>query len=296
MFVGARGSTSTRQAASALRDAVSTQRATFERVRPVLPRVDVLGRVGLRDRFGHRFDLRERLERVDRRRVAGAVAGLLVLGGSGAGFVLFAPMTRVSQVVVEVPALRSASEASPLDAGAQRDITAAAAVPLGEPLVQVDTEEVARRVAALGRYRAVEVNRAWPDTLRIEVLPRIPVVAVAGSRGVLQLVDEGGVAYEGAAQAPPQVPVARLADVRDAVQRQAAVAAVAALDVQRRAQVRDLEVGSSGEVRMSLGEVEVQWGDASDSRLKAAVVAALVDRAGIRTLDVRAPQHPVSTS
>jgi cell division protein FtsQ len=266
---------------------VSTQRATFERVRPVLPRVDVLGRVGLRDRFGHRFDLRERLERVDRRRVAGAVAGLLVLGGSGAGFVLFAPMTRVSQVVVEVPALRSASEASPLDAGAQRDITAAAAVPLGEPLVQVDTEEVARRVAALGRYRAVEVNRAWPDTLRIEVLPRIPVVAVAGSRGVLQLVDEGGVAYEGAA---------RLADVRDAVQRQAAVAAVAALDVQRRAQVRDLEVGSSGEVRMSLGEVEVQWGDASDSRLKAAVVAALVDRAGIRTLDVRAPQHPVSTS
>lgn len=47
---------------------------------------------------------------------------------------------------------------------------------------------------------------------------------------------------------------------------------------------------------MSLGEVEVQWGDASDSRLKAAVVAALVDRAGIRTLDVRAPQHPVSTS
>ena len=72
-------------------------------------------------------------------------------------------------------------------------------------------------------------------------------------------------------------------------------AAVAALDVQRRAQVTGLEVSSSGQVQMSLGEVEVKWGGADDAALKAAVVAALVDRAGIRTLDVRAPQRPVTT-
>ncbi len=303
VFVGARNSTSTRQTALTLREAVSTHAARFDRwwpdrLRTTLSR-DVLSSDALR-----RLDVRGRLERLDRRRAAGAAAGVLVLGGAGVGVLLYAPMVRVSHVVVEGPAVAGGAPAQTsqgvastggLGSAEQQAITAAAGISMGEPLVKVDTEAVAERVAGLGRYRKVEASRAWPDGVRIDVLPRIPVVAVASSQGPVQLVDEGGVAYDGAAQAPPQVPVARLQGVRDAAQRQAAVAAVAALDVQRRAQVTGLEVSSSGQVQMSLGEVEVKWGGADDAALKAAVVAALVDRAGIRTLDVRAPQRPVTT-
>lgn len=290
MFVGARGSTSTRQAALTLREAVSAQTARLRSIRPELV-----------------IDARDRLARLDLRRVAGAAAGLLAFGGAGVGFVLYAPMTRVAQVVVSTPAGASDSLSDSVsdsggdaaDRAQTRAIIAAAGVTLGEPLVKVDLRQVEERVAALGRYRRVEASRAWLDEVRIDVLPRIPVVALTSSGGsgggAVRLVDETGVAYDGPAQAPPELPVATLADVRDAAQRQAAVAAVAALDVQRRAQVRGLEVNSAGQVRMSLGEVEVQWGGADDGALKAAVVAALVDRAGIRTLDVRAPQRPVTT-
>ena len=92
-----------------------------------------------------------------------------------------------------------------------------------------------------------------------------------------------------------RMPVAQLADIRDIAQRQAAVAAVAALNVQRHAQLAGLEVSSDAQVTMSLNDVRVNWGGIDEGPLKAAVVAALVERSGIRTLDVRAPQRPVAT-
>lgn len=259
MFVGARGSASARRAATALRHAASTVHW-------------------------------------DRKTVAGVAAGVLALGGAGAG-VLLTPVTQVSGVVVEA-APDSAGQPEPpaLGAAEQRAITGAAGPTIGKPLVKVDIAGVEQRVSALGRYRRVEVSRQWPDALRIRVLHRVPVLAVPAEGKRVELVDEYGIAYEKVAKVPAGLPVAQLMDVRDIAQRQAAVAAVAALTVQRRAQLNGLEVSSDAQVTMSLGGVEVQWGGVDENQLKAAVVAALVERSGIRTLDVRAPHRPVTTS
>ncbi len=236
---------------------------------------------------------------VNRKTTAGVVVGVLAFGAAGAG-VLFTPITQVSKVVVEeIPDAGHQSRAGHLEASQEQMITAAAGVQMGKPLVQVDVESVEQRVAALGRYRRVEVSRQRPSSVRIDVLPRVAVLAVApkgkADPARVELVDEAGMAYEKVAEAPSGLPVAQLADIRDIAQRQAAVAAVAALNVQRHAQLAGLEVSSDAQVTMSLNDVRVNWGGIDEGPLKAAVVAALVERSGIRTLDVRAPQRPVAT-
>lgn len=66
--------------------------------------------------------------------------------------------------------------------GAPRDVRAAvaesASAYLGESLVALDREELQRRLAALPTVREVRVDRAFPHTLRIAVVPERPLAVV----------------------------------------------------------------------------------------------------------------------
>jgi len=57
-----------------------------------------------------------------------------------------------------------------LGAVTQDEVTAAAAVAPGTPLLQVDTDAVAERVAAIRRVASVRVQRQYPSTLRVTVI------------------------------------------------------------------------------------------------------------------------------
>ena len=46
----------------------------------------------------------------------------------------------------------------------------------GTPLLQVDTDAVAERVAAIRRVASARVQRQYPSTLRVTVIERVPVV------------------------------------------------------------------------------------------------------------------------
>ncbi|CQD20954.1 cell division protein FtsQ [Mycolicibacterium conceptionense] len=55
-------------------------------------------------------------------------------------------------------------------------VLAAAAVAPGTPLLQVNTDAVAERVATIRRVATARVQREYPSTLRITVVERVPVV------------------------------------------------------------------------------------------------------------------------
>src|SRR6202035_3097683 len=103
----------------------------------------------------------------------GVVRGLKVLTWGiviavlsvGLGLLLyFTPIMSVRNLVVD------GLQALPRD-----EVVAAVAVPPGTPLLQVDTDKVANRVATIRRVASVRVQREYPSSLRVTVVERVPV-------------------------------------------------------------------------------------------------------------------------
>jgi cell division protein FtsQ len=86
-------------------------------------------------------------------------------------------------------------------------VIAAADVPLGTSLVNVDTGLVARRVEGIRQVASVTVSKDWPDHLSITVQERVPVVAVRMAAGGYDLVDPGGVLVVWSRTKPARVPL-----------------------------------------------------------------------------------------
>ncbi|MFJ3910336.1 cell division protein FtsQ/DivIB [Streptomyces vinaceus] len=89
-------------------------------------------------------------------------------------------------------------------------VLAAAAVPVGAPLVGVDTDEIAARVRSrLPRVDSVDVVRAWPHGIGLKVTERKPVLLIKKDAKFVE-VDASGVRFDTAAKAPAGVPVLEL--------------------------------------------------------------------------------------
>lgn len=86
-------------------------------------------------------------------------------------------------------------EVTGLDRLSRAEVVHSAGVRVGEPLVLLDTSEVARGITAnLAAAHSVEVSRRWPDTVQIDVRERVAVAGVRTGAGV-QLLDRDGVAF-----------------------------------------------------------------------------------------------------
>jgi cell division protein FtsQ len=86
-------------------------------------------------------------------------------------------------------------------------VLAAADVPLGTPLMRVDTARVAKRVEKIRQVASVTVTKDWPDHLMIAVTERVPVVAVRMAAGGYDLVDPDGVIVSWATTRPAVLPL-----------------------------------------------------------------------------------------
>lgn len=164
-------------------------------------------------------------------------------------------------------------------------ITAAAAVAPGTPLARVDTGAVAARIRGLGPVASVTVSRDWPHALRVKVVERVPVVAVARGSSVV-LLDFAGVEVATVATAPHGV--FPLTSASDAATR-------AALTVLHRlprgivGRLGSLTAQSPEQVTLVLRDGrKILWGGAVDNASKAAAVLALMRMPGT-IFDVSAP-------
>jgi cell division protein FtsQ len=230
------------------------------------------------------FRARRRAQRRRAARSGIAAATATTIVGGAAWVALYSPVLRATGVTVEgMSRLQSAQ------------VFAVARVPLGGSLLRVPTAQVQARVAAVPFVANVQVHRAWPHRITIEVRERVPVAAVATATGQV-LVDRTGMPFGTDATVPGLLDL-RVPDVvvghRDQVAR-AALDVWAALPAGVRAQVRWVAGQSTYDVSFGLASGStVRWGSADDTAEKLAVLAALM-RHHASVYDVSTPDVPVT--
>jgi cell division protein FtsQ len=169
-----------------------------------------------------------------------------------------------------------------------------AAVPLGTPLVKIDTGVISRRVIGIAALAEVTVSRSYPGTVLISASLRVPVLAVKDPQGQVQVVDSQGVAYATVTAVPKGVPLVNTVENPPSMESmRAALAVLGALSAGQRAQVTNVTVLGPNTVTLQLGTVAVVWGGASESELKVKVMTALLGQKDVGTIDVSAPRTPV---
>ncbi|MEU6241333.1 FtsQ-type POTRA domain-containing protein [Streptomyces sp. NPDC047024] len=227
-----------------------------------------------------------------------ALALLIVLLGAGSVWVLYgSEWLRVRQVAVSGTRVLTPAE-----------VRTAAAVPVGAPLVSVDTGAIEARLRReLPRIDAVEVERSWPHGIALKVIERTPSLLVRKGPDFTE-VDAQGVRFATVPQAPRGVPLLELTVSRedsgaaslrrfgtDRLVREA-VRVAAALPVSVKKDTRAVQVRSYDAISLRLkGGRTVAWGSADGGPAKARALTALMKAApDARHFDVSVPTAPAS--
>ncbi|GKQ38068.1 cell division protein FtsQ/DivIB [Streptomyces sp. A012304] len=184
----------------------------------------------------------------------------------------------------------------------------AADVPVGSPLVSVDTGAIAARLRArLPRVDSVDVVRSWPGEIGLKVTERKPVLLVQKGRNFVE-VDDKGVRFGTVSQAPQGVPLLEFALApsssasaslrrfgEDRLVREA-VKVVGDLPSAVARHTRSLKIRSYDDISLEWDDGRtVAWGSAEKGVAKARTLAALLKASpGARHFDVSVPTAPAS--
>lgn len=176
----------------------------------------------------------------------------------------------------------------------KRQILAAAQVPAGAHLAELDLTAIRSRVGALAPVRHVDVSRHWPDGVLIKVTERTPV-AVVQVGGTFHAMDADGVLFRSYPHPPVGTPrVVSTTDTGSAALAEAA-RVIASLPAALAARVDHVQVRGLDEISLAMRSgATVIWGSDAQSALKAEVLARLLPHpAG--TYDVSVPGQPVTS-
>ena len=206
---------------------------------------------------------------------------VLTVIGVGLGLVLyFTPLMSARSLVVTGTGVVTREE-----------VVDAAKVTLGTPLLQIDTDEVADRVAGIRRVASARVQREYPSTLRITIVERVPIVVKDYPDGP-HLFDKDGVDF---ATAPPPPGLAYI-DVDhpgpgDPPTR-AALQVMTSLSPDVVGQVSRIAAPSVASITLTLTDGRtVVWGTTDRTDEKAEKLGALLTQPG-HTYDVSSPDLP----
>jgi cell division protein FtsQ len=196
-------------------------------------------------------------------------------------------------LVLYLTPLMSARELVVIGTGAvpTEEVVAAAAIRLGTPLLQIDTDEVADRVAGIRRVASARVQRDYPSAVRITIAERIPLAFKDFPDGP-HLFDRDGVDF---ATAPPPPGLAYF-DVENPgptdPPTQAAMQVMSALRPEVVAQVSRVAAPSVASVTLTLVDGRtVVWGTTDRTDEKSEKLTALLTQPG-RVYDVSSPDLP----
>lgn len=189
------------------------------------------------------------------------------------------------------------------------EVRDAAAVPVGAPMISVDTDGIEARLRRkLPRIDTVDVVRAWPQGIGLKVTERTPVLLARKGRDFVE-VDHEGVRFATVSQAPNGVPMLELSVSRtgsgvasfrrfgtDRLTREA-VRVAGELPAAVAKDTRTVQVRSYDDISLELADGRtVAWGSGENGRAKARTLAALMKAApGARHFDVSVPTAPASS-
>ncbi|MET9405965.1 FtsQ-type POTRA domain-containing protein [Streptomyces sp. NPDC002935] len=219
----------------------------------------------------------------------------VVLAGAATVWVLYgSPWLRVEDVSTSGTRVLTAEQ-----------VRKAAEVPVGSPLISVDTDMIEARLRReLPRIDSVDVVRSWPHEIGLKVTERTPVLIVEKGANFIE-VDAKGVRFATVSEAPKGVPVLELTVSRPAVLRRfpadrlvrEAVRIAGDIPDAVARDTRTVKVRSYDAVTLELrGGRTVEWGSGEKGRAKARTLLALMKAApGARHFDVSAPTAPASS-
>ncbi len=220
-----------------------------------------------------------------RHRWVGLVLAILLVGslGTGVWLVGFSSVLGTARVRVTGTDVLSADQ-----------VRSTAQVPIGLPLARQDLDAVGRRVATLAPVESVRVDRQWPDTVAVDVVERTGVIALR-QLAEYAVVDRFGVVFRTAPAIPDHAVLAEVAAANTPALVEVGEVA-GALPPSLRDRVRAIRAASpNGVVLVLRNGLQVTWGNADDTALKAQVTLALLEREGkIRHIDVSSPHNPAT--
>jgi cell division protein FtsQ len=206
---------------------------------------------------------------------------LLSVAGVGLGLVLyFTPVMSVRNIVVDG-----------IQAVSREELVAAVAVRPGTPLLQVDTDKVADRVATIRRVASVRVQREYPSSLRVTVVERVPI-AVKDYPDGSHLFDRDGVDFATAPPPPglPYIDVDNPGPIDPPTK--AALQVLTALRPEVAGQVGRVAAPTVASITLTLTDGRiVVWGTTDRTDEKAEKLAALLTQPG-HTYDLSSPDLP----
>ncbi|MFF0449522.1 cell division protein FtsQ/DivIB [Streptomyces sp. NPDC004609] len=178
----------------------------------------------------------------------------------------------------------------------------AAAVPMGSPLVSVDTDGIEARLRErLPRIDSVDVSRSWPHGITLEVTERQPVLLLEKGAKFVE-VDAEGVRFATVDKAPGGVPLLELNTAGSASLRRFGADRLITEAVRVRgelpggvaADTRTIAVRSYDYITLELTRGRtVVWGSPEGGEAKARALTALMKAAPkAGNFDVSAPTAP----
>jgi POTRA domain, FtsQ-type/Cell division protein FtsQ len=250
------------------------------------------------------FPQRRRLGAPDLARVAALVptrrALLVASAALGAAGVLY-----LAARETPIFAVRSI-EISGVHGAAAAHVRAALAPLEGKSLLALHGSDVEDRLAAVPDVRSATYDRAFPNTLRVVVVPERPVAVIRQGAGAWLVSARGRVLRSlprGTERALPRIWLPRTADVQvgatvapDEGGQEAAALAIARR-VGFRGPVRDVSTTGGSLVFSLRSGLQLRLGDEHDLALKLAVAARILPLVrGSAYLDVSLPARPVAGS
>ncbi|MBD0708506.1 MULTISPECIES: cell division protein FtsQ/DivIB [unclassified Streptomyces] len=237
---------------------------------------------------------RGRVLRVPRTRTLLIALGVLVLVAGGIWALYGSSWFRVEGVKTSGTSVLTPAE-----------VEKAAAVPVGAPLVSVDTDAIGARLrSALPRIESVDVVRSWPHGIGLKVTERQPVLLLEKGGKFIE-VDATGMRFATVATAPKGVPRLVLDTSASPSLRRfdadrlmsEAVRVRGELPPEIARDTRVVRVTSYDSVTLELTKGRtVYWGSGEHGPVKARVLVALMKatpKAG--HFDVSAPTAPASS-
>jgi cell division protein FtsQ len=168
-------------------------------------------------------------------------------------------------------------------------VLAAAAIPVGVPMIRVDTGAAASRVEAITQVQSAQVTKSWPDRIVITVRERTPVLAVAvpasasgpGSAGGFSLIDASGIVVRSVRVKPAGMPVYGTpippGTLRGSPSVAAAVAVLHEVPAPIARSVAAVTASSPENVTLELSNgVTIVWGSTARASAKATELSALM--------------------
>ncbi|MEG3626222.1 cell division protein FtsQ/DivIB [Streptomyces poriticola] len=242
---------------------------------------------------------RRRRFRPPRLRVIVILAVALVLLSSGTVWLLYGSnWLRVERVSVSGTRVLTPAQ-----------VREAAEVPVGAPLVSVDTDGIEARLRReLRRIDSVDVVRSWPRGIDLEVTERTPVLVMREGREYVE-VDDEGIRYATVSRTPEGVPVLDLTPSRSGTAAASlrrfgadrlvleAVRVAGRIPAAVARATRTVKVRSYDDISLSLsGGRTVAWGSSENGPAKARALTALMKAApDARHFDVSVPSAPASS-